>query len=77
MTLSHGGLAALIPTDLKVGDAVELYFSLPYPVAHVLAEAVVRGRDGYRYGFEFVRLNLPISARSTRPVIVCFPEEPL
>jgi len=57
MTLSHGGLAALIPTDLKVGDAVELYFSLPYPVAHVLAEAVVRGRDGYRYGFEFVRLN--------------------
>jgi hypothetical protein len=47
----------VIAADLKEGEVVELYFSLPYPSAHVVAKAIIRWREGYRYGLEFTQLT--------------------
>ena len=57
LDLSHGGVSALIAADLRLGDVVELHFSLPYAVTHVLVESVVRSRERYRYGLEFVHVT--------------------
>ncbi len=53
--VSEGGLQALIAAELTVGDEIEISLSLPYYSSQELSiPCVIRNRDGYRYGVEFI-----------------------
>ena len=50
--ISESGVAVIIPVELHVGAEVELQIKLPTGTQTV--RAVVRHRNVYRHGFEFV-----------------------
>ena len=56
--VSEGGMAAYIPTELTVGDVVELELALPYLTGQqpLRIKATVRNRNGFRYGLEYMML---------------------
>jgi len=55
--ISPAGISGLLAADLEVGESVHLQFALP-GCSHLLAvRAVVRNRNGARYGFEFLSLS--------------------
>jgi c-di-GMP-binding flagellar brake protein YcgR len=56
--VSEGGMAAYIPTELATSDIVELELSLPYLTGQqpLRIRAVVRNRNGFRYGLEYTSL---------------------
>ena len=50
--ISESGIAAMLTLEAPVGEVVELEFALPSgPVA---IHALVRQKNAFRYGFEFV-----------------------
>lgn len=53
--VSDAGVAAILPVELHVGAEVELQIKLPSGTQNV--RAVVRHRNVYRHGFEFVPLS--------------------
>ena len=53
LDISESGIAAILPVELKIGETVELKIKLPITVA--TARAVVRSRNVFRYGFEFLQ----------------------
>ena len=53
LDISESGIAAILPVALKIGETVELRIKLPITVA--TARAVVRNRNVFRHGFEFVQ----------------------
>jgi c-di-GMP-binding flagellar brake protein YcgR len=55
--LSEGGLSVYVPTELEIGDTLDLEITLPYSTHPTRAKAVVRTRDNYRYGLQFVDLH--------------------
>ena len=55
--LSEGGLAAFIPTELVIGELIELDLSLPYTAQPLKLRAVVRNRRSFTYGLEFVDIT--------------------
>jgi hypothetical protein len=50
--ISESGLAAMLPIEAPVGEVVELNFQLP--CGPVTVQAIVRQKNAFRYGFEFV-----------------------
>lgn len=51
--ISDSGMAVILPVELPIGTAVELEIKLaPAPVA---TSAIVRNRNVFRYGLEFVQ----------------------
>jgi hypothetical protein len=52
--LNEGGLAVNAGVELGVEDCVEVEFTPPYSGEPIRARAIVRNRDGYRYGLEFL-----------------------
>jgi hypothetical protein len=50
--ISESGIAAILPIEVLLGENVELNFTLPS--SPVTIHAVVRQRNAFRYGFEFV-----------------------
>ena len=52
-----GGMALYVALDLALGDKIRLDFVLPYSRAPLSLDAVVRNRQGFRYGVEFVQLS--------------------
>ena len=53
--ISESGIAAMLTLEAPVGEMVELEFTLPSgPVA---IHAIVRQKNAFRYGFEFVGLD--------------------
>ncbi len=62
--LSLGGLAALLPVELAVGERVELDLTLPSVAQPLKLKAVIRNRRGSTYGMEFTD-----TTRSQRAVI--------
>jgi hypothetical protein len=52
MEISERGLSALIGTDFRVGDKLELE-----PIGGGKAEAIVRRSAGRLYAFEFLNLS--------------------
>jgi hypothetical protein len=50
--ISESGIAAMLRLEVPVGEVVELNFSLPSGPA--TTRALVRQRNAFRYGFEFV-----------------------
>ncbi len=55
--ISKGGLAAFLPTELGIGELVELYITLPYASQPLKLNAVVRYRRSFTYGMEFVDIT--------------------
>ena len=51
--ISESGMPAILPVELCEGQAVELQIRLPR--AAVTTRAIVRNRNVYRHGFEFVQ----------------------
>ncbi|MFZ0772741.1 MAG: PilZ domain-containing protein [Candidatus Sulfotelmatobacter sp.] len=59
--ISESGISAMLKLEVPVGELVELQFTLPFgPVA---VYAIVRQRNAFRYGFQFVE------SHSAQPVI--------
>ena len=50
--ISEAGISALLRIDVPLAEIVELNFTLP--IGHVKVHAVVRQRDRFRYGFQFL-----------------------
>jgi hypothetical protein len=50
--ISESGIAAILPIEAPLGEVVELNFTLPF--GPVTIHAMVRQKNAFRYGFEFV-----------------------
>ena len=55
--ISEGGIAIYVPTELAIGDSATLEFTIPYSQEKLLLTAIVRNREGFRYGIEFIQLS--------------------
>lgn len=60
--LSQGGMSIHVAHELSVGKMVRLILTLPHATRQIECDAVVRDRESYRYGLEFV--NMPAEDRS-------------
>ncbi len=52
--VNPGGLAVFASTELRAGDEVEISFTPPYSNTPLEARCIVRNRQGYTYGMEFL-----------------------
>ena len=52
--LGEGGLGAVIPGNIQIGDVVTLEFQLPLHSEPLSLQAEVRYRQGFQYGFRFL-----------------------
>lgn len=50
--ISEGGISAMLTIEVPLGEVVELEFTLPFGT--VVIYAMVRQRNAFRYGFQFV-----------------------
>ena len=57
MELNEGGMALFAGAELKVGQRVEIEFTPPYDGQPLRVRGVIRNRNGYNYGSEFLLLN--------------------
>ena len=53
--ISESGISAMLPIEVSMGEVVDLDFELP--LGPVSVRAVVRERNAFRYGFQFVQPN--------------------
>ncbi|HZW81661.1 MAG TPA: PilZ domain-containing protein [Candidatus Deferrimicrobiaceae bacterium] len=53
--ISESGISAMLKLEVPVGEFVELQFTLPF--GPVTVYALVRQRNAFRYGFQFVESN--------------------
>ena len=62
--ISESGIAAMLTVEAPLGEVVELNFTLPF--GPVTIHAMVRQRNAFRYGFEFLDPDfVPESIRRT------------
>ena len=52
--LNEGGMTVNAGVELDLGELVDVEFTPPYTGEPIRARAVVRNRNGYRYGLEFM-----------------------
>jgi hypothetical protein len=52
--LNEGGMAVQAGVELALSEKVEIEFTPPYTSEPLRANTVVRNRNGYRYGLEFL-----------------------
>ncbi|HEV3308265.1 MAG TPA: PilZ domain-containing protein [Candidatus Sulfotelmatobacter sp.] len=50
--ISESGISAMLKLEVPIGELVELQFTLPFGPVKVYA--LVRQRNAFRYGFQFV-----------------------
>jgi c-di-GMP-binding flagellar brake protein YcgR len=55
--IGTGGMAIYVPLDIDVGSSINLSFQLPCSRMVLGVRALVRNRDGFRYGVEFADLT--------------------
>lgn len=55
LDISESGISAMLPIAVAVGEVVDLSFELP--LGSVNVRAVVREKNAFRYGFQFVQPN--------------------
>jgi hypothetical protein len=55
--ISCGGLSLYAPMELAKGDVIKIAFELPHSRMRFGVSAVVKNRDGFRYGVEFLELT--------------------
>lgn len=56
MEISEAGFSAMLTESFEVGDTIEATFELPGP-GRVALDAIIRNKNLFRYGFEFVGLD--------------------
>ena len=52
--LSEAGMALTAGVELNPGEVAEIEFTPPYSGSPIRIRGVVRNREGYRYGMEFL-----------------------
>jgi hypothetical protein len=52
--LSEHGMCVMAGVELRLGEEVEIEFTLPYSGEPLRVSGAVRNRNGYRYGCEFI-----------------------
>jgi len=57
MELNEGGIALFAGVELKLGQRVEIEFTPPYDGQPLRVRGVIRNRNGYNYGSEFLLLD--------------------
>ena len=55
LDISESGISAMLHIEVSMGEVVELDFELP--LGRVNVRAIVRERNAFRYGFQFVQPN--------------------
>jgi PilZ domain len=55
--LGKEGVGGTLTGDLELGEVVGLEFSVPLCAQAVKLRAIVRYRNGYQYGFEFLAID--------------------
>lgn len=55
--ISQSGIAALVKVEVPLNELVQIDFTLPEGSVEI--EALVRQRNAFRYGFQFVERGLP------------------
>jgi len=55
LEISEGGISAIAPDELRVGEETELLLNMP--PGRLTLHAVVRNKNQFRYGFEFVGIT--------------------
>ncbi len=55
--ISDTGMAVFVPQELLLEERVEVEFTLPYSRQPLRVRAVIRNRNGFRYGVEFLTLS--------------------
>jgi len=55
--LNKEGIGLLLPSDLPIGTRATIEFSLPGSQESLRLRALLRHREGFRSGFEFVHLT--------------------
>ncbi len=55
--LNKEGIGVLLPSDLPIGTRASVEFSLPNRMEPLRLRALLRHREGFRSGFEFVHLS--------------------
>ncbi len=53
-TLSEGGVAVFVGTELRLGAQVAIEFTPPYAHSPIRVAARICNRNGYHYGMEFL-----------------------
>jgi hypothetical protein len=53
--ISESGISALLTIEVPLGEVLELAFTLPFGSVTILA--MVRQRNAFRYGFQFMESN--------------------
>jgi len=52
--ISRGGMRLFLTRELPPGSGLQLEFLIPYNATEVSARGVVRNRDGFTHGIEFL-----------------------
>jgi|ERR1035438_9726709 c-di-GMP-binding flagellar brake protein YcgR len=52
--ISKGGLRLFITRELELGTSVILEFLIPYHATELILRGVIRNRDGFSHGVEFL-----------------------
>ena len=55
--IAEGGLGATIPSDIEIGEIVELELQLPDAPEPLKIKAEVRYRQGFQYGFKYTQIT--------------------
>ena len=53
--ISESGISAMLREEIPIGEVVRLEFTLPFGEVEILA--MVRQRNAFRYGFQFVETS--------------------
>lgn len=64
--LSEGGLGLYASIEFQEGQQVQIEFTPPFSRRLIEAVAIVRDREGYRYGLEFRKLTQQASEDLSR-----------
>lgn len=55
--VSQGGMSIHVAHELSVGKNIRLILTLPHAERQIECDAVVRNRESYRYGMEFINMK--------------------
>ena len=55
--IAEGGLGATIPSNIDIGEIVELELQLPDTTEPLKIKAEVRYRQGFQYGFKYMQIT--------------------
>ena len=53
--ISESGISAILKTEIRIGEVVRLEFNVP--LGNVEVHALVRQRNAFRYGFQFLECS--------------------